>query len=73
MAEGLYAPEYWTHFEVPAAASLADVDRFLREIWLECCGHLSAFNIQGKEYLSDTDDDYDAEDVEDMNVPVGAG
>ncbi len=40
MAEGLYAPEYWMHFEVPAAASLADVDRFLREIWLECCGHL---------------------------------
>jgi hypothetical protein len=72
MAEGSYAPEYWMHFEVPAAASLADVDHFLRETWLECCGHLSAFTIHGKEYLSDTDDGYDDENGEDMDLPIGA-
>jgi hypothetical protein len=72
MAEGRYAPEYWMHFEVPAVASLADVDHFLRETWLECCGHLSAFSIHGKEYLSDTDDGYDDENVEDMDLPIGA-
>ena len=26
------------------------LDQFLRDTWLECCGHLSAFYIQGKEY-----------------------
>ncbi len=72
-AEGRYAPEYWMHFEVPASARLADVDRFLRETWLECCGHLSAFTMRGKEYLSDLgDDDYDDEDVEDMSAAFGA-
>ncbi|MHB8731060.1 MAG: IS1096 element passenger TnpR family protein [bacterium] len=61
------------HFEVPASARLAGVDRFLRETWLECCGHLSAFTIRGKEYLSDLgDDDYDDQDVEDMSALFGA-
>lgn len=71
MVEGRHAPEYWMHFEVPTSARLADVDRFLRETGLDCCGHLSAFTIQGREYLSDLDDDYD-EDAENMDVPVGA-
>ena len=36
---------YWLHIEMPVAATLAELDDFLRGIWLECCGHLSAFNI----------------------------
>lgn len=47
-------PEYWLHLEVPASAKLADLDQFLREIWLECCGHLSAFTIGGVPYEMDT-------------------
>jgi hypothetical protein len=29
------------------SASLDDLDRYLRTIWLECCGHLSRFSIGG--------------------------
>lgn len=41
---------YWLHIEMPASAKLARLDKFLREIWLECCGHLSAFTIAGQRY-----------------------
>ncbi len=27
------------------------MDGFLRDLWLECCGHLSAFTIDGTSYL----------------------
>lgn len=43
--EGRHLPHYWLHLEVPADATLIHLDSFLREIWLECCGHLSAFSI----------------------------
>ena len=33
-------------------ARLRDLDHFLRETWLECCGHLSAFVIGEVEYYS---------------------
>jgi len=26
---------------------LNDLDRYLRAIWLECCGHLSQFSVGG--------------------------
>jgi hypothetical protein len=41
---------YWMHLEVPADATLKHLDQFLRDIWLECCGHLSAFTIDGQRY-----------------------
>ncbi|MBI3945190.1 MAG: hypothetical protein HY321_04670 [Armatimonadetes bacterium] len=47
--EGHGDPEYWLHLEIRADASLAALDRYLREIWLECCGHLSAFEIEGRQ------------------------
>jgi hypothetical protein len=50
LAEGYDAPGYWLHFEIPAAATLEKLDNFLRDIWLECCGHLSAFEIHGRRY-----------------------
>lgn len=34
---------YWLFAAVPADASLKDLDGFLRQTWLECCGHMSAF------------------------------
>jgi hypothetical protein len=48
--EGRGSPEYWMHIEIPADASLKALDSFLRETWLECCGHLSAFTIEGQTY-----------------------
>jgi hypothetical protein len=41
---------YWLHIEIPAGATLDDLDAFLRGIWLECCGHLSSFTIHGVNY-----------------------
>jgi len=41
---------YWLHIEIPVSATLDDLDGFLRGIWLECCGHLSAFSIHGAKY-----------------------
>jgi hypothetical protein len=51
--EGRYATHYWMHLAVPAAAPLDRLDAFLRNTWLECCGHLSAFKIAGRNYSSD--------------------
>jgi len=34
---------YWLFIDVPVDKALSDVDRFMRDIWLECCGHMSAF------------------------------
>ena len=52
-AEGTYAPMYWLHIEIAGDLPLADLDQFLRGIWLECCGHLSAFDVDGIVYHSD--------------------
>jgi len=43
--EGVEHPGYWLHLEAAPSATLEDLDHFLRRIWLECCGHLSAFEI----------------------------
>ncbi|MGC9399806.1 MAG: hypothetical protein ACP5HM_11795 [Anaerolineae bacterium] len=39
---------YWLYLEMKGSARLADLDRYLRAIWLECCGHLSQFSISGR-------------------------
>ena len=53
VVEGRDLPQYWMHLEVPASATLTALDRFLRDTWLECCGHLSAFDIGGVRYAID--------------------
>src|SRR5881275_461503 len=58
VVEGRYIPMYWMHLEMPADATLADLDDFLRDTWLECCDHLSAFRIGKVSYLSQTQDMY---------------
>ncbi len=50
LVKGYYLPEYWLHLKVASNARLEDLDQFLRHIWLECCGHLSAFSIKGTEF-----------------------
>jgi hypothetical protein len=51
--EGRRAKAYWMHVAVPVEATLAKLDAFLRETWLECCGHLRSFEIAGERYASD--------------------
>ncbi|AXJ00439.1 hypothetical protein CYPRO_1175 [Cyclonatronum proteinivorum] len=43
MAYYPYTSEFWLYLEVKSAATLKDLDFYLRQIWLECCGHLSQF------------------------------
>jgi hypothetical protein len=70
VAEGLYDPDYWLHLEIPATLTLEDLDQFLRGIWLECCGHLSMFEISGQRYTQLFDDGFFFDD-KDMNVKSG--
>lgn len=53
VVEGYRLPMYWIHLGVSAGTTLATIDRFLRDTWLECCGHLSAFEIGGVHYSVD--------------------
>ena len=41
--EGAYDKNYWLYVDVPINSALSTLDGFLRKIWLECCGHMSAF------------------------------
>ena len=49
-SEGSHNKDYWLLFTMPLDATLTAVDKFLREIWCECCGHLSAFSMGGREF-----------------------
>ncbi len=49
----LFPIEHWLHLEIKGGATLDDLDDYLRAIWLECCGHLSAFTIDGEAYVSE--------------------
>ena len=56
------ADPYFLNLLLNQSTTLAELDDFLRAIWLECCGHMSAFRIKGKEYLTNWDD---------MNAEIG--
>ena len=42
-----YDKDFWLDLEMVGSASLDKLDKYLRAIWLECCGHLSKFTIGG--------------------------
>lgn len=50
---GQYRPGYWLDIDVPISLTLDDLGGFLRGIWLECCGHMSAFTVGPQEDYSD--------------------
>jgi hypothetical protein len=45
VVEGRHAPDYWLHLQTSSKATFGELDSVLRRIWLECCGHLSAFEF----------------------------
>lgn len=59
---------FWVYFSVPADKKLSDIDQFLRDLWLECCCHLSAFNIGNTSYQSA--DSELSRNEKSMNTPV---
>src|SRR5690349_9923843 len=44
---------FWLYIEINGSSKLDILDSFLRNIWLECCGHMSDFEIDGVSYSSD--------------------
>jgi hypothetical protein len=42
-----YAKAFWLYVDIPLTATLMQLDKFMRQIWLECCGHLSEFSKGG--------------------------
>jgi len=71
-AEGAYARMFWLDLEMKADATLKRLDRFLRDIWLECCGHLSAFRIDQTTYTIPVDDPFgDFREDRSMNYKIG--
>ncbi|HKV58653.1 MAG TPA: hypothetical protein VJO32_10235 [Ktedonobacteraceae bacterium] len=63
VAEGRYNPQYWMHIELPATDVLEDLDFFFRDVWVECCSHLSAFQIGGISYSDEPEDFYFGDEV----------
>lgn len=59
VVEGKHRPAYWMHLEVPARATLTNLDSFLRAIWVECCDHLSEFTMDGVTYSTSREEDWD--------------
>lgn len=47
-----HSSQYWLCLDVETTATLKDLDQFLRDTWLECCGHMSLFEIDGIQYAS---------------------
>ena len=41
---------FWLQLLADAEATLSDLDLLLRNVWLECCGHLSEFEIRDTRY-----------------------
>ena len=68
-----YSRNYWMFIEVRDTCTLKDVDSFLRDIWLECCGHLSAFDIDGTSYeIMPAEDSFWGEPAKSMNYKLSA-
>ena len=52
VVEDAWGAAYWLHLAVREDTTFAHVDQFLRDIWLECCGHMSAFTIGNVQLVS---------------------
>jgi hypothetical protein len=44
-----YLKNFWLIVEVINQAKFQDLDKLIRDIWVECCGHLSLFGNYGNE------------------------
>jgi len=46
-AQDQWSNDFWLDLEMRGSATLQDLDKYLRTIWLECCGHMSRFSLSG--------------------------
>jgi hypothetical protein len=65
---------FWLDVDVKSNAPLRDLDDFLRDIWLECCGHLSSFEVDRTRYVVAMSDGFFGPDPNErsMNARVSA-
>ena len=52
--------EYCLYIAIDTDLNLNNLDSFLRNIWLECCGHLSTFIIDGINYDSSQEEEFES-------------
>ena len=65
MAQGRYQKKYWLVVLARHDARLGDLDQLIRDVWVECCGHLCAFRIGDDAYYSEPESYTD-----DMHIPL---
>lgn len=53
------ANEYCIYLSIDSSLGLVHIDQFIRDVWVECCGHLSGFTINREFYQDD-----------DMNIKI---
>jgi hypothetical protein len=56
--EARRAPIFWLDVEIKGGSPIRRLDDLLRRVWLECCGHLSAFESLGHRYCVSIDREY---------------
>lgn len=56
--EGKGAPIFWLDVEVKGTSPIRRLDDLLRRVWLDCCGHLSAFETGGLRYAVMVDHEF---------------
>ena len=73
---GARRTDYWVHLAVGTDTTLAGLDSFLRRLWLECCGHMSAFEIGNNWYEKPYSDEEPPVGLgatrRSMDVPIGS-
>lgn len=62
--EAKNAPMFWLDVEIKGNSPIRRLDDLLRRVWLECCGHLSAFESLGVRYCVVVDREYDPQPKE---------
>ena len=70
LVEDLWSTDYWLHLEIAGNATLDQLDQYLRVTWLECCGHLSHFLINGTFYDREIDIERAVEESESMFTQI---
>ncbi|OPX70275.1 MAG: hypothetical protein A4E37_00112 [Methanoregulaceae archaeon PtaB.Bin056] len=48
--QGHRAASYWLLLIARQECTLTELDSLIRDVWVECCGHLSEFTIQGQRF-----------------------
>ena len=47
---------FWVYLTVPNTVKLMSIDAVLRDLWLDCCGHMSEFSSHDDLYVGEPDE-----------------